>query len=367
MHVQSKVVLGTMRLHTSKRPQMTRASTLGGGYVGKDEKVVFFSDRQFSTLSTTSDSSSSLDLQESFCYEYDPTTGLPIFDIDNCSGDELLGGESGFASRPEELQAVLSMRGQLSDQEKKELTDPRMLIRHWRAEKGDTTRAMETLRDAFQWRKDYELTALRVCMSEHPNKVIGHTDFNAMMRLENATGKIFVRGKTLEGRALQYMFAMRNNTKSDIDNMRHLAWNLEKSIRVTQHHSRGRLDKICLLIDCTDFDLMKAPSIHASKMTLDLLQKHFKERMYRIYVLNPPLTFRIFWKLVKPFIDPVTKTKIVFCTGPLSEGTQQLHKDVGHDQVKRLERCAYGTEPIRPFDSQEYLELPMHIGFDEQS
>jgi hypothetical protein len=162
------------------------------------------------------------------------------------------------------------------------------------------------------------------------------------------------------------MFAMRNNTKSDIDNMRHLAWNLEKAISVTVHNSRGRLDKICLMIDCTNFDLLKAPSLHASKMTLDLLQKHFKERMYRIYVLNPPMTFRIFWKLVKPFIDPVTKTKIVFCTGPNSEGTRQLHKDVGPDQATRLEECAYGTEPNRPFDSKEYLELPMHVGFDDE-
>jgi len=242
-----------------------------------------------------------------------------------------------------------------------------MIIRHWRAEKGDLNRAMQTLREAVQWRKEYELTAIRVCMSQHPDKVTGHKDYEAMMRLENATGKIYVRGTTLEGRALQYMFAMRNNTKSDIDNMRHLAWNIEKSISVTQHATGGRLDKICLMIDCTNFDLSKAPSLHASKMTLDLLQKHFKERMYRIYVLNPPMTFRIFWKIVRPFIDPVTKAKIVFCTGPDSEGTQQLFKDVGPDQAARLEKCAYGTEALRPFDSKEFLELPMHVGFDEQS
>jgi CRAL/TRIO domain len=348
----------------SKSAHLKKSTSLGGGYIGNDDKVVFFVERQCSTIST-SDSSSSLESEECFHYEYDPKTGLPIFDIDECSDNELLGGEAGFASRFDELQAVHAMRRQLSDDEKKDLTDPRMLIRHWRAEKGDLTRAMQTLREAFQWRKDYQLTALRVCMSAYPNKVTGNKDYNAMMRLENATGKIYVRGTTKEGRALQYMFAMRNNTNSDIDNMRHLAWNLEKSIAVTMHHSQGRLDKICLMIDCTNFDLRKAPSMHASKMTLDLLQKHFKERMHRIYVLNPPLAFRIFWKLVKPFIDPVTKTKIVFCTDPQSEGTLQLHKEVGPDQAKRLENCAYGTEPIRPFDSEEYLGLPMFIGFDQ--
>ena len=148
--------------------------------------------------------------------------------------------------------------------------------------------------------------------------------------------------------------------------MRHLVWNLEKAIRVTHHNSKGRLDKYCLLIDCANYSLAKAPSMQASKMTLDVLQTHFKERMHRIYVLNPPLAFRLFWNMVKHFIDPVTKTKIVFCT-PNSEGVEQLLQDVGPAQAKRMEPCAFGTHPIRDFDSKEYLELPMHIGFDDDT
>lgn len=163
--------------------------------------------------------------------------------------------------------------------------------------------------------------------------------------------------------------------------MRHLVWNLEKAIRVTYRHSQGRrLDKYCLLIDCANYSLAKAPSMQASKMTLDVLQKHFKERMHRIYVLNPPLAFRMFWKMVKPFIDPVTKTKIVFVTGPDSDGAEQLRKDVGPEQAQRLEPCVFGNSggggknassspvpPIRDFDSKEYLELPMDVAFDEKS
>jgi hypothetical protein len=43
--------------------------------------------------------------KKSYYYEGDPTTGLPIFDVDECSDDGLFGGEAGFAPRPEELQA----------------------------------------------------------------------------------------------------------------------------------------------------------------------------------------------------------------------------------------------------------------------
>ncbi len=350
---------------SSRRRYVKSASSLGCGTLSESEQVDYKPTRQPSTLSTSDDSSVASSSITSFQYTYDSTTGLPVFDIDYCSDDELLGGEAGLASRTEELEAIKEIRSALTKDEKSQLTDPRMLIRHWRAEKGNTKRALQTLRDALQWRRDFEVTPLRVCMQNNSDKLLGHKDYQEMMRLENTTGKIYVRGTTLEGRALMYMFAMRNNTDSDADNMRHLVWNLEKAIRVTQHHSQGQLDKYCLLVDCTDYDLRKSPSLQASKMTLDVLQKHFKERMYRIYVLNPPLAFRIFWKLVQPFIDPVTKTKLVFCTGPNSDGAKLLHKEVGLAAAKKLETCAHGTGDARPFCSKEYLELPMHLGFDE--
>lgn len=355
--------MAPLALSSSKRRLLKSASSLGSGTLQEDNQV------EWSTKSSAASALVDAPPQgcSSFHYDFDPTTGLPIFDIDDCSDDELLGGEVSplvSLTRDEELRGIYYLRSQLSLKEKAELTDPRMLIRHFRAEKGNATKALETLRDALQWRRDFEANALRVCMTNSSSKVKGSKDYEAMMRLENATGKIFVRGTTLEGRALMYMFAMRNNTHCDMDNMRHLVWNLEKAIRVTFSKSQGRLDKYCLLIDCANYNLSKAPSMHASKMTLDVLQKHFKERMHRVYILNPPLAFRIFWKLVQPFVDPVTKTKLVFCS-PGSPGVEQLYREVGPEQAKRLEECAFGTEPIREFNSKEYLELPMEVGFDE--
>lgn len=220
-------------------------STLGSGSLNEKDQVVTyycpspspppFSNtttkigRRTSTLSTTTTNTSSSDEEEEYSsssssrhdvdyQQFDPRTGLPIFNIDQCTDDELLGGEVSplhpTITRDEELAAVKELRKELTEAEKTELTDPRMLVRHFRAEKGNTARALETLRDALQWRRDFEVTALRVCMqcsnyNEETNNVVkGHKDYQAMMRLENATGKIFVRGTTLEGRAMMYMFAM---------------------------------------------------------------------------------------------------------------------------------------------------------------
>ena len=46
--------------------------------------------------------------------------------------------------------------------------------------------------------------------------------------------------------------------------------------------------------------------------TADVLQNHYPERLHRFYALNVPMIFSAFWRAISPFIDPVTREKIVF-------------------------------------------------------
>jgi hypothetical protein len=82
--------------------------------------------------------------------------------------------------------------------------------------------------------------------------------------------------------------------------------------------------------------------------------------MFHAYVLNPPMVFRTFWMIVRPFVDPVTKEKIVFCTG---KGMEKLTSKV--ERVDKLEKCSGGNTEVRDFDSSEYMNLPFTTTFDE--
>lgn len=45
-------------------------------------------------------------------------------------------------------------------------------------------------------------------------------------------------------------------------------------------------------------------------------QHHYVERLHRLYLYCAPMVFSALWKLVVPFVDPVTKQKVrVTCTG----------------------------------------------------
>lgn len=188
---------------------------------------------------------------------------------------------------------------------------------------------------------------------------------------EATTGKIYCRGYDQEGRAFMYMSPARENTNNELNNMRHLVYNLEKSIACTRRKSvqlAGKkvapLEKINALIDYEGFKLKDAPPMSTTKYTLDILQKHYPERMRHFYLLNPPFVFKVFWNLIRHFVDPTTKEKIVFCSG--KDHTRKLLDHVSN--LEKLEVRAYGSDPdIRDFDHEEYLRLPFYVSFDEYS
>lgn len=206
------------------------------------------------------------------------------------------------------------------------------------------------------WRKEFGVDAIVSCLSGNPRN-----EMTPIIEKENETSKLYVRGYDKDGRALLYMRPSKENTADSVNQMRHLVWNLEKAIACSAKNGRS---KVCIVIDYDGFKLKHSPPLSTSRYTLDILQKHYPERMHRAYICNPPFVFRTFWTLIRPFIDPVTKEKICFCHG--KAGMDKIAADVGDDnRVKYLEKCAGGTAELRPIQSQEYLSLPFSVGFDE--
>lgn len=250
----------------------------------------------------------------------------------------------------------------LTDEEKTSMPDVSMAVRYLRAEKGSVENAVENLRATLRWRKEWAVDAVSGCFG--PN---GDPALREMMRRENATGKVYVRGYDRNGRAVVYFKPGRENTNATNDNdgakdcLKHVVYHLERAAACTARTSG--LSKTVMLVDFDGYRLSKAPSMSISRMTVDALQNHYPEQLHRFYICNPPLMFRGFWNLVSPFVDPVTKEKIVFCSG--KDGGKILEKDFVLDD---LEVGVGGTGAnLRPFDSEDYLTGPYAHTFDEIS
>jgi hypothetical protein len=274
-----------------------------------------------------------------------------------------------------ELDQVNEIVAGLSQEEMDILSDDFMTLRHLRAEKGNVGKAIAAVKRTLKWRKEFRVDELKTCLLDASttttttnisrgsgsSKDDDGDDLASILRQENESGKLYVRGYDKDGRALLYMRPGKENTNHHVNNMRHLVYHMEKALACSA--SRGQ-SKICIVIDYAGFQLRHAPPMSTSRFTLDVLQKHYPERLHCGYICNPPWIFQGFWKLVYPFIDPVTKQKICFCTS--SKDFQKVLDDMGGpEQATHLEECAGGTHPTLEFNSSEYLTLPLDITFGE--
>lgn len=70
--------------------------------------------------------------------------------------------------------------------------------------------------------------------------------------------------------------------------------------------------KMTWLIDYVGYNRRNQPPFKVSMQTLSIVQNHYPERLGRAVNFQPPFLFEIFWKAIRPFVDPVTRDKLVF-------------------------------------------------------
>lgn len=242
-------------------------------------------------------------------------------------------------------------------------------LRHF--DQGNTDKALAKLRATLAWRKEFEVDRIVAC-TQNNGSSNDDPEFVKIMDQELSTGKIYARGYNRDGRVLLYMRGDREQTHHPVSNMRHLVWNLEKAIACTKRKSKQLgtsavgLEKVILIHDFTNFSLASAPPMSVSKQTMTILQSHYPERFKTIYCFNAPFMFKVFWGMVKPFVNQATKDMIVFVNTDSAAGMAKFHQIF--DDTSGLEEVTGGTavDKLAPWDAQVYMNLPFDVAFDEK-
>ena len=94
----------------------------------------------------------------------------------------------------------------------------------------------------------------------------------------------------------------------------HMACLMERAIRRYPRTSPEHL-KWTWIIDTHGFNLYRYSDPRTTVQLLNLLQVMYPDRLKKLLIVDVPLMFWGFYKVVSPFIDPVTKAKIHFITG----------------------------------------------------
>jgi hypothetical protein len=179
----------------------------------------------------------------------------------------------------------------LTDSERMFLTRE-CLLRYLRATNWNVAQAETRLRNTLVWRREYGV-------EKHTKDYIS---------IENATGKQLILGWDIEGRTCQYMRPSKQNTERSDRQIQHLVFMLERSIDMMPPGQ----ETLALLINFAETKSGQGATLSQGKQTLNILQNHYPERLGRALVTNVPFYIWGFFKLITPFIDPLTREKIKF-------------------------------------------------------
>ncbi|KAH8914335.1 CRAL/TRIO domain-containing protein [Atractiella rhizophila] len=166
--------------------------------------------------------------------------------------------------------------------------------RFLRAVKGDEFRTLERAEVTTTWRREYGVDELTEDVVEEESK----------------TGKQMVLGHDNHRRPCLYMYPYRQNTKVSPRQIQFVVWTLERAIDLMP----PGVENLCLMIDFgSGVGGGGQPTTPGqAKKVLEILQTYYCERLGRAVCINVPMLFWGFYKLLGPFIDPITKDKIRF-------------------------------------------------------
>jgi len=110
------------------------------------------------------------------------------------------------------------------------------------------------------------------------------------------------------GNAMVVMTPRLQNTTDTEQQMRYLVYIMERASQRTDSQGSG---KITWLVDFEGYTLKNAPSLDVCRRTLAIVQNFYPERLGAAVCHRAPRLFEVTWKALQPFIDPVTRRKVV--------------------------------------------------------
>ncbi|CDR42654.1 CYFA0S10e00760g1_1 [Cyberlindnera fabianii] len=174
------------------------------------------------------------------------------------------------------------------------------IMRYLRATKGKTEESIQRLEQTIAWRREFGITG-------QEDKVTPE-----LVEPENFTGKQVILGFDKNARPILYFKPGRQNTKTSFRQIQSTVWFLE---RVIDMMPAGQ-ETLALLIDFkhhkVEGETSKLPAVSTGKQVLHILQSHYPERLGKAMFVNQPLVATLFLKAIYPFIDPLTKEKLIF-------------------------------------------------------
>jgi len=152
------------------------------------------------------------------------------------------------------------------------------------------------LADCLEWRVKFQGIGVRNIKTES-------------IQSQLKSGKIFYHGKDKEGRPVCYIIVrLHDSHEQDSEEVqRFLAYMMEKGKDLIEPPN----EKCSCVFDLSDLH-MKNLDLKATRILTDMLEKYYPEALGWALIVNSPIIFSGFWKVVHAWLPPQTAEKVKF-------------------------------------------------------
>jgi len=256
----------------------------------------------------------------------------------------------------------------------KELTEDReyyamqMAMRHLSSKKGNIELALPKFQAAIQFRKETDLDGLRLCFHADKLKNLDEETrekyalYREKLSDRMSSGRVYVCGYDKSGRAIYTIYPARTKDFDPEWFLKESLYNFERALACTERESGGVEQSITVIGNYTGFQSKHATPMSISHEFLNSLRQYYPSRVNRVYMLNTPTSFLLFFSLIKPFIGTDTRKKISFLTN-------DKQRESSFGELISIDQAApwmiTGGQKDRDFDASEYLtKTPFDEAFD---
>ena len=232
-----------------------------------------------------------------------------------------------------------------------------MAMRHVKSKKGNLEVALEKFKCAIQFRKENDIDGLRLCFhADQLDDLDNETKERYQMYREKlldrmVAGRVYVCGYDKDGRAIYTIYAARTKDFDAEWFLKESLYNFERALACTERESGGLEESITVIGNYTGFTNKHAAPMSISHEFMNCLRQNYPGRVKRVFLLNTPTSFYLFWSVLKPFIGTDTRKKIQFLSDRHRQGTFSEIISVDQASSWMLE----GGHKTKDFDHVEYL------------
>lgn len=207
-------------------------------------------------------------------------------------------------------------------------------LRRWLRARGfDPARAARDLSSHATWRAKF-VPAGRVLESEVPNEL--------------AQKKAFLQGPDRQGRAVTVFIGGNHTPRDAAETQRFIYYSIDATVALSAMDPvRNPLGKTAGILCMKDFGLRNMDIMGGINIAR-AVHLHYVELLDVLYIHGTGAAFQRAFKLVEPFIDPVTARKIVLLPRDEAVCADILDRDLG---LENLPAFLGGTAELRPIEA----------------